>query len=276
MGTVLSVTVVGSESQTAGALADAAVAEARRWDDALTVWRPEGELARLNAGVGRGPTPVGSRLAGGLAAMLDLVGRTGGAFDPAIGAVSLGRDPKAKVRRLGAVLALDANRATLQPGAAVDPGAIGKGLAIDAMVALLREGGATAAFVDFGGSSQTGMGVPPGNPAGWTVLVSGLENGSSRGTVHLRDASLSTSRAGAVDTTPILDPRTGQPVSGPRLATVLMAAATDADAWSTALVVQGREGLKAAGLAGLQVLFEDAAGWLVTPGFPLSVAEPGK
>ena len=52
MGTVLQVTVVAADEVSARALADAATAEVRRWDDILTTWRPDGELAQLNAHAG--------------------------------------------------------------------------------------------------------------------------------------------------------------------------------------------------------------------------------
>ena len=52
MGTVLQVTVVAADEPSARRLAAAAFVEARRWDDLLTTWRPEGELAQLNARAG--------------------------------------------------------------------------------------------------------------------------------------------------------------------------------------------------------------------------------
>src|SRR5438128_1973664 len=54
MGTVLTVTVVAERKDDAGAMAKAAIDEARRWDDALTIWRDDGELKNLNRHAGRG------------------------------------------------------------------------------------------------------------------------------------------------------------------------------------------------------------------------------
>jgi len=268
MGTLLTVTVVAADRVEAQSMADAAIDEARRWDDALTIWRAEGELARLNAMAGQGPFVVSPRLERGLAAMLDLADATGGAFEPAVGVLKIpGARPVFPLAGIRRVLRLDATRATLEAGNALDSGAIGKGLALEAMVKLLRSRGAAAAFLDFGGSSQTALGAPPGEPEGWTVLVAGWANGVSHGSVRLRDASLSTSRAAAEDTTPILDPRSGAAVPAPRLVTVRTADATDADAWSTALVVLGREGLARAASHGVEVLMEDAGGVVRTPGF---------
>lgn len=275
MGTVLTVTVVADDPADAQAMADAAIAEAVRWDDALTIWRPEGELARLNQRAGQGPVAVSSTLERGLVAMLRLAAETGGAFEPAVGALwcpgSRPSFPLAGIRR---VLHLDSAGASLELGSSLDPGAIGKGLALDAIATMLRGRGATAAFLDFGGSSQTALGVPPGDAEGWTVLVAGLKDGVAHGTLKLRDASLSTSRAGASDTAPILDPRSGAVVPAPRLVTVQSPDATRADAWSTALVVLGRDGFFAARSLGIEALLEDQAGTSVTPGFEALRASP--
>lgn len=275
MGTVLEVTVVADDAAAARAMAASAVAEARRWDDALTIWRRDGELEKLNERAGQGPVRVGSRLRRGLAAMLEFSGQTTGAFAPTVAMLRRPGTPRRGVPSIESVLRLSGDAASLADGAALDPGAIGKGLALDAIVSGLRSAGATAAFLDFGGSSQTAIGAPPGDPRGWAVLVSGLVPGSSLGTLRLRDASVSTSRSGAADTTPILDPRDGLPVQGPRLATVMAPNATAADAWSTALVVLGREGVRAAASHGVESVVEDASGQAVTGAFPLEAGRPG-
>lgn len=269
MGTVLAVTVVAESDADAQRIAQAAIDEARRWDDALTIWRPEGELARFNRGAGRGAVELGPRLATGLSEMLRLCAATAGAFEPAVGRLPDRGDPSSKLGGIRHVLRIDGDRATLEAGSVLDPGGIGKGLALDAMANLVRKAGARSAFFDFGGSSQTAVGVPPGDPKGWSVLVAGFRAGESLGVLHLHDASLSTSEAGAVDTKPILDPRSGAPVPGPRIVSVLSADATSADAWSTALVVLGREGLPLAFGAGLHVMLEDAGGLEVGPSFRL-------
>jgi thiamine biosynthesis lipoprotein len=275
MGTVLTVTVVAADRELAQQLADAAIEEARRWEDALTIWQPEGELARFNAKAGSGDVEVSPRLGAGLASMLDFSRRTEGIFDPAVGAI---RDrvaveparpvtPCRPIKPVADALRVSAGRASLAEGVALDPGAIGKGLALDAMVVLLSKGGASAAFLDFGGSSQTGVGAPPGDERGWPVLVTGWAEGKSHGVLWLRDASLSTSRAGASDTTPVLDPRIGKPVPPPRLATVIAPSATAADVWSTALVVLGRDGLLEARADGVEALVDDERGSVRTRGF---------
>jgi thiamine biosynthesis lipoprotein len=291
MGTILTVTVVADDEVHARRLAEEAIAEARRWDDVLTIWRPEGELARFNTKAGEGTVAISTSLAEGLSAMLRLAEETGGAFDPAAGArarnaalapappppresadsderVVLARSPPAPTGLAG-VLRVNGVSASLRAGVSLDPGAIGKGIALDAAARLLRRGGAVAAFLDFGGSSQLAIGAPPQSPRGWKVAVSSLAEGGSHGILHLRDRSLSTSRAGALDTAPIVDPRSGAVVASPRLVTVLAPDATSADAWSTALVVLGADGAQSATANGLEFLVEDGAGRRLSTGFPL-------
>jgi thiamine biosynthesis lipoprotein len=279
MGTVLQITVVAPTDGTARALADEAVAEARRWDDLLTTWRPEGELAHLNAQAGTGSVNISPELAAALERMVELSRATDGAFDPAVGPlVDLWRGPatpaptrlaRAADQRIAKVLTLHGTTATLAAGAALDAGGIGKGMALDAIAAKLRAGGAEAAFLDFGGSSHLALGAPPGAPQGWRVAVAGTGKDSLHGTIALRDAALSTSRAadGPSPAGPIIDPRSGLPVRGPRLATVYARDATTAEAWSKALIVRGRATIPDATAAGVEVFFEDADGVERSPGF---------
>jgi thiamine biosynthesis lipoprotein len=271
MGTLLTVTVVAADAEDARVLAQAAVAQARHWDDVLTTWRPDGELARLNARAGRGPVEVSADLAAALRAMQTLASATDGLFDPAVGPlVERWRGPRAPVpvpvaspaTRLASALTLERRRAILLPGAALDAGGIGKGLALDAMAALLRRGGARAAFLDFGGSSHLAIGAPEPAASGWRVAIGGLAAGSVLGEIVLRDAALSTSRTtpGPAPTGPILDPRSGAPVVEPRIVTARAADAASAEAWTKALAVAGRAALPAATAHGVAGLVEDRDG----------------
>jgi thiamine biosynthesis lipoprotein len=285
MGTIIQVTVLASDPSAARRLADEAVAEAQRWDDILTTWRPEGELAHLNARAGAGPVRISPDLAAALRRMQQLSAATGGAFDPGVGLqVNVWSQPQSHALgdalpvldrpQLSAVLTLTSDHATLASGTALDAGGIGKGIALDAIAARLRAAGVTAAFLDFGGSSQLAIGAPPGSPDGWPVLVAGVAAGSTHGVITVRDAAVSTSQAlgPGADAGPIIDPRTGLPVSRPRLATVLASDATTADAWSTALVVLGRAGMQRADASGLAAFLDDAAGSARTSRFMIQSA----
>ncbi len=281
MGTVLQVTVVAADAPTAERLAEAAVAEGRHWDDVLTTWRPEGELARFNARAGEPETEVSRDLAAALHAMTELARATGGTFDPAVGPLveywRVPRTPQPEMyaptnaHRIASALTLGERTAALAVGAALDAGGIGKGIALDAIAQTLRAGGAQAAFLDFGGSSQIAIGAPPGDSQGWLVVVAGLDPGVVHGVMHLRDAALSTSRASGPGSAagPIIDPSTGAPVAVPRVVTVLAPRATTAEAWSKVPIVLGRAGVDRLKDAGLEAVYEDAAGVERTAGFAL-------
>ncbi|RMF23425.1 MAG: FAD:protein FMN transferase, partial [Deltaproteobacteria bacterium] len=237
-----------------------------------TTWRPEGELAGLNARAGAGFVEVGPELHQALRAMLDLSAQTGGAFDPAVGPIvrALRENRSAPALsdttyRIASALRLTRGRAALARGAELDAGAIGKGIAVDAIVRHLRRAGVASAYVDFGASSIAALGVrPDGSP--WRVALVGPQG--VVGTTVLADEALSTSRsaepndpAGA-----IVDPETLRPVPPGRVATVVAPSATVAEAWSTALVVRGRPALQSAAAHGLEALFADSSGIAVTEG----------
>ncbi|MDX2167061.1 MAG: FAD:protein FMN transferase [Deltaproteobacteria bacterium] len=268
MGTVLQVTIVAADDATARALAATAMAEGRRWDDLLTTWRADGELARLNAQAGRGAQPISAELAAALRRMQALSQETDAVFDPGVGPlVAAWRGPRpplpppaaSAATRIATALQLDGARATLLAGAALDAGGIGKGMALDAIAARLRCDGVQAALLDFGGSSQLAIGAPPDSPAGWPLVIGGLAPDRALGALTLRDAALSTSRAasGPNPAGPIIDPRSGAPVLTPRLATVRAADATSAEAWSKVVVVLGAAGAERARQHGYEVILDE-------------------
>lgn len=276
MGTVLEVAVVADEEPRARQLAERCLFIAERWEGTLTTWRSDGELARLNAHAGKGPTTISPDLVYALQRMLALQQTTDNAFNPAVGSIVFalrsGRPPPQTDRRaqeLDDVLMLQNETAELPDSVQLDAGGIGKGLALDAIDEMLRREKADAWFLNFGGSSQLAHGRPPGEQ--WIVGIAGLKTGHAHGMLVLRDASLSTSRSvpASEPSGTIVDPRTGGPVVPARSVTVLAPDATSADAWSTALIVLGREGVPAAHADGIEVLYEDAEGTVVTSAFPL-------
>lgn len=274
MGTVLQVTVVADDATRAREMATRAVKVARHWDDVLTTWRPEGELARLNAAAGGGPQPISTDLTFALATMLQLSGLTEGAFDPGVGPIVArysrpgGRLPESSAgTRIREVLTLGDGIAALSTGAALDAGGIGKGIALDAIATELRAAGATAAYLDFGGSSQLAFGtMENGDP--WTLALAGLEPGVSHGLMQLEGA-LSTSRSRPLgdETGPIVDPISGRAVTDPRFATCYATTATQAEACSKAFIVMGWTAYESKRSNGWEVLYEDGNELHFSPGF---------
>jgi thiamine biosynthesis lipoprotein len=277
MGTVLQVTVVADSQELAKSLVDRSFEIARRWDDVLTTWRPEGELARLNVSAGAEIT-VSSELAWALRAMLDHSRETNGAFDPGVGAVVrrlregtpnavVPTDPTTS--HIGHALKLDGDKARLLAGAELDAGGIGKGIALDAIAGYLQTR-ASAYYLDFGGSSQLAAGKRE-DGAAWNVVIAGNAKDSILGMVSLDGNALSTSRTLDADDAggTIVDPATLLAVTPPRLATALAETATAAEAWSTALIVLGPAGLELAQTSGVGALLEIDGSVSTTRDFPM-------
>jgi thiamine biosynthesis lipoprotein len=267
MGTVLRVTVVAATDSLAIAATSRAIALARHWDDVLTTWRPEGELARLNRRAGLGPTEISVDLATALNTMTSLSRLTDGAFDPAVGALvrrysqTQEEQPEFSRAEFGEVLRVSGTQAELADGVELDAGGIGKGIALDAIAAeLRRDVGVTGAYLDFGGSSQLAFGeTTAGGP--WVIALAGASPGEIHGTLPLVGAA-STSRSRSVgdETGPIVDPATGRVTAAGRFSTCFGTTATETEAWSTALIVRGRSAIPAAEDRRIHVLYEDGKG----------------
>ena len=107
------------------------------------------------------------------------------------------------------------------------------GHVIDLAAASLRDNGVTSALIHGGTSTVAAIGAPPGLGA-WNVGVAHTDR-----TIELRDQTLSVSSPTGQDRPHIIDPRSGTPVTEPRLAICVGPSAAETDAWSTALVVLG-------------------------------------
>ena len=269
MATRFELFLTGPRPGSLRAAAEEALDEIERVEGWLSPYRPGSELVRLHRdGVGR-PLRVDPRLFLFLQYARELTLQTGGAFDPTVGPLlrawgfvggdPIAPNPDAIAAARGIVgwqhIELDVEHGTvclLHPGVEIHPGAVGKGFALDRALEILREAGVENALIHGGTSTVCGLGTgpdgngwpislpdpPPASGAGWP------ENGAPR--IHLRDSTLSVSavwgrnpegdphRAGHV-----LDPRTGEPVTGRILAAVELPRAAESDAWSTALLVGG-------------------------------------
>jgi len=131
----------------------------------------------------------------------------------------------------------------------IDPGGIGKGYAVDRVVAILRDNGIRAALVSASGSSIYGLGAPPGEPQGWEVRIRHPKDETQTvETLRLRDQSLSTSGsyekffvAEGKTYSHIMDPRTGYPAAGMLSVSVLAARTLDSEAWTKPFFILGRQ-----------------------------------
>ena len=233
----------------------------------MSIYRDSSELSRVNRAAADAPVAVRQELFNLLEKASEIYVRTDGAFDMATGSLTRlwrlcrreSRIPKQpEIDRaldqagLDSVELLAESRSVLfrQPGIILDPGAIGKGFAVDeACDRLLRHDHAPASFLLHGGhSSLAARGGHNGHP-GWPVGVGNpLFTEKRLGTLLLCDQAMATSgsniqffRHEGKRYGHILDPRTGWPIDGMLSVTVLAPSAAVADALSTAFFVMGVE-----------------------------------
>ena len=240
-------------------------------EDRITVYRDTSQLARLNATAADGWQPVEADLFALLLEARDLHNRTAGGFDMAAGTLvrtwgflrRQGRTPSdeelARARESSGMRWVELDEAGsrvrfTRPGVELNPGAIGKGWAIDRVMERLQTFGVPSALVHGGASSVRAIGTQgpalPGRRS-WPVGVRHpLRPGRRLATVQLENKALGTSGSGTQFFIErgrrlghILDPRTGVPAEGVLSATVVAATAAEADSLSTALYVLGPAGL---------------------------------
>ena len=288
MGTACELTLVAADRREGARQLDVLFDRVEAIEAEISTWRPESAASRLNARAGTPPEPVPAALADVLTESLRLWRESGGAFDVTVGpllqlwrlAEQRGRLPsavelaRARARVGSAHLVVREGRAGLAlRGMSIDLGGIGKGFALDRLAEMLRERGDPPALLSFGQSSILASGSPPGEDA-WRIALAGPEG--MLGTVELRDAALSVSSSlgqyreiGGTRYGHVVDPRTGEASTHGRLAVVAAPSATVAEAWSTALLVLGPEGLgRLREQAGVEALVVEESGERsVTPGF---------
>ncbi len=265
--------------------AGAAAAIARRLDGLvaqMSHWAPDSRLSRFNRAAPGSWHALPPDFAQVVDAALRIARASGGAFDPAIGALvdlhghgPLGRRPAPDEPAVAAALASSgharlgydaAARRLFQPGGvALDLSGIAKGYAVDAVAAMLRARGVAHGLVEIGGE-LAGWGVRPSGEPWWVDL----ETPPGVSTVPLRLAlhGLAVATSGDyVRGAHTIDPRTGWPAArGVIAVSVIHDSAMLADAWASALFVAGAdEGLALAAREHLAARFLFRDGELLSP-----------
>ena len=267
MGTAFDLRVRGATRERALAASEAAVAEVERLEALLSTWRPDTPLARVNRVAPGKDVPVDAELATVLGEVFAWSARTRGAFDPTVAPLVRAWDLRGEGRvpsgpeLAAARVAVGVRRFRLDPaastiarldaGAGIDEGAWGKGYALDRAAARLRETGADAALLDFGGEVLA-MGADADAP--WRIELAHPRE-RSRPVVAIAlppGAAVSTSgnsersrRAGDRVIGHLLDPGTGEPAPDFGSVAVVARSGLAADVLSTAFFVLGPD----AGLA---------------------------
>jgi len=284
MGATFIVVAYAEQERTLTEGMEAAFAEVGRLDRMLSNYRPESEWSRVNREAAQAPVQVSPELFQLLEYCGEVYRGSQGTFDITVGPLmrvwgffrGTGRLPSpgevsAAEQKVGfRNVRLDAASHTvrfLKPGVELDPGGIGKGYAVDRMIARLKDLGIRSAMVTAGGSSIYGLGTPP-DDTGWTVKIRhprAYKNNVAE--IKLKDESLSTSgdyekffEAEGKMYSHIMDPRTGYPATGVLSASVIAPRTLVSEAWTKPLFILGRDGAAKAKSQGLRVfLCEDGA-----------------
>ncbi len=242
-------------------------------DDALSDWRADTELSRLNRLPPRNWHPVSQDLFDVLAMAQEVAQATDGAFDVTVGPLTqLWRrawksatppSPEEIEGALGCVgwkhLHLNPANRTVKfalDGMALDLGGIGKGYACDEALEALRAAGIRRALVDIGGDLAA-SGPPPGE-RGWRI---GIGNGIDRASVALAYEAIATSgdserflETSGERFSHIVAPRTGQGLTHRTQVTVQAKTAAIADALASAASVQTDAKQKVSHFAGARLV----------------------
>jgi len=293
------VTESGQEAR-AQALFDKAQAELATLDRRLSIHLNEGELAQVNRAAAGTVVPVSTDTLKIVAEARAATERTGGAFNAtALPLFKLWRQTANEDRRPTAVEIAEAQALvgwqlfTIANGgvtknhdlAGIDLGGIAKGVAVDRVTAILAKSKAQAGLVQLGGETRV-FGPGPNTDGSWSVSVPSPFGANAVAELRLRDHAVSTSgnyhrflTIGGEQVSHIINPITGTPAFKVPLVTVVAYDAEEADLWSTALGVLGKEGLTRIphGVEALLVLGEPNAAQLVTtPGMQAFLAAPAR
>lgn len=249
--------ILHAEAGYAAQAAQAAFDEVDRLEAELSRFRPTSDVARVNAARVGETVPIGADCHDCLRLAQRVWRATGGAFDVTynsrVGASAPLRVPSADPSpapqqpaaadaatggHMSALRIADDARAVtiLSHGVHVDLGAIGKGYALDRVLAVLDEWSIAHARAHCGQSTVAARGRAPGG-APWTAAVRHPQRPDvALREIHLQGRALSGS-GNALYRPHVRDPRTGDPASGALAAWALTPSASLADALSTAFLV---------------------------------------
>jgi thiamine biosynthesis lipoprotein len=276
----IAVLVEGGERARGAAMLAAAEGELRRIEALMSTWIEASELSLLNLAPGGELVPLSAEVLALLRAAQELHGQTGGTFDVTCGPlIRLWREagkrnrPPSEEEITAARAASSWADVELLPGGVrkarasvrFDVDGIAKGYAIDRALEALEERGALGGMVEVGGDLRAFGRSPEG--MGWKV---GIRDPNGEGEVldvlSVESRAVCTSGdyargidIGGVRHSQLIDPRSGRPAGEMRSVTVLAGDALTADAWATALSVEGEEGLERLPEKGIEALLIPAA-----------------
>ena len=236
MGTFLRVEIRGLSEPYALAAAKAAHEVVDRYDQLMSLYKPESELSGLNREGGHRCVHVSAETQKMIDMALQIARETQGAFDPTVGPFSKGRYEKVQKAGSGCYF-------FSIPDLRIDLGGIAKGGALDEALEVIKQFGASAAYVDLGGNGGV-FGGSKGNNRWFFEIAVPQRQKKLFPLLRLDQGFISTSNQ-KENPGHILDPESGRPVEGDLdSVTVISENGARGDALSTALFVMGAKKAK--------------------------------
>jgi thiamine biosynthesis lipoprotein len=265
MGTAIRVELWSDEPRAGDAAIDAVMAEMHRIDRAMSPYKPDSELSRLNRDGHKAAVAVSEELFALIARSIEFSRLSRGAFDITYAAVGHLYDFRQRVRPTSGVVAtardaigyegldLDGRAGTVRfarPGMRIDLGGFAKGYAADNGAEILARRGVAHALVSAGGDTRL-LGDRRGRP--WSVAIRDprRDAGDVIAVLPLQDVAISTSGDyercfddGGVRHHHLFDPRSGECARAVRSVTVIAGDGLTSEALSKTVFVLGpRDGL---------------------------------
>jgi thiamine biosynthesis lipoprotein ApbE len=239
MGTLLDISLCHTSRDEAYRVFDSTFAKLRQIEESISEWRPESDISRLQEQPANVPLTLNPVTVSFLRFASRMAVLTNGKIDITIGRVTKSRTQRPNAPTIADLVIINDSSAMMgKPGVIFDTGAIGKGFALDVIMADLKDRAVSCALIDFGGSSMVGIGKPPGAD-GWMVRT-------LKGVRFMRDFSVSTSGAyhqynDGQAKAHIIDPFTGEGIKRDIKVSVYAGSAGVADALSTWAIIDGPE-----------------------------------
>lgn len=261
MGTAIRAELWHEDQALGQAALDAVMREMHRIDRAMSPFKPDSELSRLNRDAAKMPVPVSAEMFDLIERSIEFSELSEGAFDITFASVGGMFDYRNGIKPAADEIAaalpgidyrhlrLDHRQRTIRfahEKAKLDLGGIAKGHAVDSCIALLKSRGVKQGLIMAGGDSRV-LGDRRGRP--WVIGVQDPRRKDALvARIPLVDAAISTSgdyeryfEADGVRYHHILDPRTGKSACGVRSVTIIGPDATTTEGISKSVFVKGLE-----------------------------------
>lgn len=262
MGTVVQLTIMEGDAARFDEAAEAAFAEIGRLEAIFSSYRDDSDVARINAAAGKSLVEVHPETVEVMRKALYVAALSGGAFNPAVGALSRVWGPSGEkgvvpgeeeIERLlplvdyrYIVLKEHDRKAGLEKeGMAINLGGVAKGYIVDKAVSAMRNAGVVRGIIHAGGDMTV---FQKDSGRSFTIGIQDPREKKLLGEAYVHDGAVATSGdyerffiKNGVRYHHILDPKTGFPARGTRGVTLIAKDPTVADALSTAVFVLGPE-----------------------------------